>query len=228
MKYLIYLLFCLIAFASCTAADESAFEFDLSTVYNQINFEKPSVGQESTYIHFMGYEFGSLNSDIDYTEDTLLVSLIAKSGSNFTFQERIADGSAVYGVSSPYIDGHDMLKTSEWEVVGDSLRFIDGNTFLYWPGRESLPFILSDAALNNTLRTWGTSSNSFEAPFKLLNGSINDFNHEEIIGAYDVIDTPVDGFGYEMLYNKPFGMIRSSRFGPETLDGFGWDLKLGK
>ena len=227
MKYLIYGLFCLIAFASCTTANEGDFEFDLSTVYNQINFEKPAVGQVSTFIHFEGFDFGSVNSSIDYTGDTLIVSLIAKSGRNYTFQERITDGSAVYSESSAYIESHDMLKISEWEVVGDSLRFIDGNTFFYWLGRESLPFSLSETAINSTLRKFGTSSISFDAPFNILNGSINDFNHEDIIGAYDVIDIPVDGDGYEMLYNKPFGIIRSSRFGPETLDGFAWDLKLG-
>ena len=227
MKYLLYILFFLIGFSSCTTPNEEAFEFDLSTVYNQINFEKSSVGQVSTYIHFDGSDFGLASSAINYTGDTLLVSLIAKSGNNFTFQERITIGSSVYDVSNPYIEGHDMLKTSEWQVVMDTLRLTGGSTFLYWPGRELLPFVLPTEATNNTLRTWGTNTNSFSEPFNIRNGRVNDFNYEDIIGVYDVIDTPVDGDGYEILYNRPFGVIRSSRFGAENLNGFGWDLQLG-
>ena len=221
-------MFCVIGITSCTTPDDSSFEFDLSTVYNQINFEKPSVGQISTYIHFEGSDFGLTTSNIEHTRDTLIVSLISVSGDNYTFQEQITNGSAVYSSFNPYIDDHDILKTSEWAVVNDSLKLIGGTTFLYWPGREVLSFTLPDTTPNITLRTWGTNTNSFEVPFNILMGMINDFNFENIKGAYDVIEIPVDGDGYEMLYNKPFGMVRSSRFGAENLTGFGWELQLGR
>lgn len=228
MKYLIYLLFGLIAFASCTTADESDFEFDLSTVYNQINFEKPSVGQVSTYIHFEGYDFGSSNSAIDYTEDTLLVSLIAKSGNNFTFQERITNGSAVYGISTPYIEGHDMLKTSEWQVLNDTLRLTGGSTFLYWKEIEGLPFELSEDANTSSLRTWGPTNSTQNPPFKIASGNINGFAYKDIIAAYASLTIIIDGDGFETIYNSPFGIVRTSQISSQTFNGVGWDLKLGK
>ena len=227
MKYLIYISLLFIGISSCSTPNEDAFEFDLSTVYNQINFNKSSVGQVSTYIHFDGSDFGLASSSINYTGDTLQVSLIANSGNNYTFQERITNGSSVYNVSSPYIEGYDILKTSEWQVIMDTLRLTGGSTFLYWAGRESLPFFLPSETSNNTLRNWGTNTISFDTPLNIRNGRVNDFNHEDIIGVYDVIDVPVDGDGYEILYNRPFGVIRSSRFGAENLNGFGWDLQLG-
>lgn len=227
MKNVLHLIFCIIGFASCTTVDEKELEFDLSTVYNQINFEKPLVGQVSTYIHFEGSDLGSSNSSIVYTGDTLLVSMIAKSGNSYTFQEQITNGSEVYEVANSYIVGHDAIKTSNWEIVNDSLVLTSGDTFMYWPGRKSLPFTLSDAALNKSLREWGTSTISFDDPFNIRNGRINSFNYDDIICVYDVLDTFIDGDGFEILYNKPFGIIRSSRFGAETLNGFGWDLQLG-
>lgn len=219
---------CLVAIASCSSPDGSAFEIDLTTVYNQVNFEKPVVGQVSKYVLFRGFNFGDVSSSIDYTGDTLEVTLIAKSGKNYSFQEHITIGSSVYNGADPYIEGHDMLKTSEWQVVGDSLILAGGSTFLLWPGRKSLPFVLSSGAATHTMREWGTSSNPFEASFNINDAMLNDFNFEDLIGGYDALDIPVDGDGYEILYNKPFGIIRSSRFEPETLSGFGWDLKLGR
>lgn len=225
MKYQLYIL-CALTVASCTSQNEDSFEFDLSKLFNQINFDAPEVGQVSTYIHFEGSNFGATNSSINYTADTLVVSLITKSGNVFTFQERITEGSTVNSIPNSYIDGHDMLKTSEWAIISDSLVFTGGETFLFWLGRQALPFTLSDDATNRTLITWGTNSNSFGSPFNITSGKINDFNYNDIIGAYDVLDIPEDGDGFEVLYNRPFGVMRSSTFGPQTLAGFGWDLQL--
>lgn len=227
MKYCIYLVLLIFGISSCTTVDESKLEFDLTTVYNQINFEKSKVGQVSTYIHFEGLDFGLSTSALNYTADTLKVTLTAVSGGIYTFQERLTLGSNVFNELEPYIEDHDIQKTSTWKIVSDSLVWQNGTSFLYWPGRESLPFTLQGDAVQKSLIEWGTSNNSFGDPFSISMGEINDFDYDDMNGAYDITDTFVDGEGYEIIYNRPYGILRTSQFGAESLDGFGWDLQLG-
>lgn len=221
-------MFCLTVFASCGITDESVFEFDLSTVYNQVNFEKPAVGQVSSYIHFRGFNFSENNSSIDYTGDTLEVTLISKSGSNYTFQERIKEGSSVFSASDPYIDGHDILKISEWEVLHDTLKFIGGNTFLYWNTEGSIPLVVDAETPKVTLKKWGNNTPDFGSYFGVITGRINDFNYDELTVSYLIVNPGMlHADVFELMVNRPFGIVRSSIFNSDLLNGTGWDLQLG-
>jgi len=67
-KATIFILFT-VMMLSCTSQDEEAFKFDLSGVFDQINFDKPEVGQVSNYIYFNGLLFGDAESSIEYSGD---------------------------------------------------------------------------------------------------------------------------------------------------------------
>lgn len=229
MKNIYYLLLLSIGFAACSAPNESSFEFDLSTVYNQINFNQPTIGQTSTYIRFEGSNFNASNSSINYSGDTLSVTLTSKSGKNYTFQEFITPGSSVYSVGTPYIEGHDLLKSSEWELVGDSLRFLSGSTFLHWNETQSIPLIVGAEIPNVVLRNWGTNAtNTEDSYFSADSGRINDFNFDDLSISYlNAALGSTGGNVFEIICNKPFGIIRSSQINSDLLNGSGWDLQLG-
>ena len=218
----------MVGIASCGTPNEGAFEFDLSTVYNQINFEKPEVGQISTYIYFNGSNFGLSSSSISYTGDTLQVSLIAKSGNNYTFQERITNASAVYDASIPYIESHDILKTSEWQLLGDSFSLIGGSTFLYWDSTTKVPLNVGDDMTQVSLRNWGNNTTELSPYFSVLTGRINDFNFDDLTISYlNLTPNLIHADYFELIANRPFGIVRSSTFNSDLLSGSGWDLQLG-
>jgi len=229
MKYLYPLMFfgfCILS--SCTSQDEESFEFDLSTVFNQINFDQSEVGQVSTYIRFTGSRFGESISSVEYSGDTLKVELVSVSEGNYTFQERITNGSAVYSASESYIDGHDMLKTSSWRLESDSLRLVDGETFLHWNDEGSIALSFNDDTTTATLREWGTSANGLEKYYGVLTGNINDFNYDDLSVSYLVVNLNIlHSDVLEVIGNRPFGIVRSSRINTNDISGSGWDLQLG-
>ena len=226
MKNIYFVLLFAVSFVACSSPNESSFEFDLSTVYNQINFKQPTIGQTSNYIRFNGSNFGAPNSSLSYSGDTLSVSLVAKSGDAYTFQERITSGSSVFNVSNSYIDGHDMLKSSDWKLEGDSLKFVSGSTFLHWIEEVAIPLVVDESTPKINLRTWGTNrDNNTNQYFAIISGQINDFNFDDLTASYTSESTNSDGF--EMISNQSFGIIRSSVFNENQLNGNGWELQLG-
>ncbi len=226
MKTIYYLLLFTIGIAACSTPNESSFEFDLSTVYNQINFDQPTIGQTSIYLRFDGSNFGASNSSINYSGDTLLVTLTSKSGNSYTFQEEITSGSTVFNLSSSYIDGHDIVKTSEWQLDGDSLRFSNGATFLQWNETLTIPLVVDENTPNASLRNWGTNNtNSTNTYLGISAGRINDFNFDDLTVSY--LNNSANSSVFEIVCNRPFAIIRSSVFNESSLSGFGWDLQLG-
>lgn len=226
MKNIYCILLFTISFLACSTPDENSFEFDLSTVYNQINFNQPTVGQTSNYIRFDGSNFGASNSSLNYSGDTLVISLATKSGNSYTFQERITSGSSVFNISNSYIEGHDMLKSSNWILEGDSLRFIGGTTFLHWKEEDAIPLTADENTPSAILRNWGTNNSNDTNPyFGITSGTINGFNFDDLTASYS--NTNLNSNVFEIISNRPFGIIRSSVFDENQLSGNGWDLQLG-
>lgn len=228
MKYnhIICILFTL-SIISCTSQDEDSFKFDLSTVFNQINFDQPAVGQISTYIYFNGTRFGDENASISYTGDTLEVSLVSTSGGNFTFQERITDGSSVHFDSDPYIDGHDLLKTSQWQLQGDSLSLTGGETFLDWNMNSKIALSTSQGTPVTNLTIWGPSPVDTNLYYSVSTANINDFNFENLSISFHVISQNVHSDVNYLIGNRSFGIVRTSFFNSNDISGHGWDLQLG-
>lgn len=227
MKNIYLLLLITIILTACSEPNEDAFKFDLSTVYNQINFDQPTIDQVSKYIRFDGSKFGASNSSTDYSGDTLIITLTSKSGNSYSLQEYITPGSTVFSVSNSYIDGHDILKSSEWAVAGDSLRFISGETFLHWNSESAIALRVDEETPKATLRNWGTNSNTVSPYLAITTGRINDFDFDDLTVSYlDSTPGSIHPDIFEVISNRPFGIVRSSVFNADILSGSGWDLQL--
>lgn len=225
MKFL-YLSTFILIFFSCSAGNEDVFEFDLSIVFNQINFEKPSEGQVSKYIFFRGSNFSEENSAISYTTDTLEVILEILDQPYFTFHEKITEQSVVFNSTDSYILDHDIVKTSEWELVSDTLRLIGGETFLFWNADGKIALEIGNETPLVSLRDWGTDKSIEATHVGVTTGRINDFKYNDFSVSFLKLNNSGNE-NFELISNSPFGILRSSIYNSISLNGSGWDLQLG-
>ena len=225
-KATIFILFT-VMMLSCTSQDEEAFKFDLSGVFDQINFDKPEVGQVSNYIYFNGLLFGDAESSIEYSGDTLNIELTNISGGNFTFQEQITAGSSVNFDSDPYIDEYDLLKTSEWKLENDTLKLVGGETFLDWNMDGKISLLSNEETLATSLNNWGPSTVTQDLYYRVDNANINDFNYEDLSISFHAITQDVHSEVNYIIGNRSFGIVRTSFFNSNSISGHGWDLQLG-
>jgi len=64
--------------------------------------------------------------------------------------------------------------------------------------------------------------------FGINSGRINDFNFDDLTASYlNIAPGATNATLFEMLGNRPFGIIRSSVVNSDQLSGSGWDLQLG-
>ncbi len=226
-RYSLYFLGAIFLFSSCGTNDESAFDIDVTTIFNQINLEKLNVKQSSKYILFKGVGFGQISgSSLQYTNDTLIVNLTSIQGDVLTFTERITDHSTLLTTGDPFIADADMIKTSVWSIAEDSLKFVSGNSFLFWTNSSQALPLTTAQQISSSVNSWYTNDESISNQ-KIELGTINGRTYKNLLVANDVNETFVDGNGYQVVYNRPFGIVRTIFFNPLVLDGLGWDLKLG-
>lgn len=183
---------------------------------NCINFESPSVGQESRYLAFEGEQPWEEQPTLRYLKDTLIVRILSKTGDLFQVEE--------YRTSNP----SDLLRHT-FQIKADTLyvKVIPRNNYpdSWLFNAQAFPLQPLSAPVVQ-LKGWNILVFAEKDP---STGVLKDY--EQLGSIYNSLNvyhdySPMlyDGAGHYMLYSQQYGVVRSVTLSAWQGKGLGWDL----
>lgn len=220
----------MLAIAVQSSCKKDCPEISIPAAGNGIRFDSMAVGQSAKYIGLLGENYRSLSTDdYAYTDDTLLLEIVAEDINGFKVAESLR-----------YVDAVDdwmgFEKDSTYfyylKVENDSLRmqpigslFLRSRLFAYVAGQMGLP-LKKITTPQVSIAGWKTNLPYCECRQE---GYTVDY---ELFGlTYDYLNVIVenssmafDGNGETYVFSPNHGIVRSSTYSWWTQSGYGWDL----
>ncbi len=205
-------------------------ELPNSAAGNGIRFDSMAVGQRAKYIGLLGENyFTPSTDDYTYTDDTLLLEIVAEDANGF----KVAESLRYVGAVDDWM-GFEKDSTYFYylKVENDSLRmhpigspFLRSRIFAYVVGQMGLP-LKKITTPQVSITGWKTSLPYCECRQQ---GYTVDY---ELFGlTYDYLNVIVenssmafDGNGETYVFSSHHGIVRSSTYSWWTQSGYGWDL----
>ncbi|MBL7774579.1 MAG: hypothetical protein JNK89_01170 [Saprospiraceae bacterium] len=195
-----------------------------------IRFDKLAVGQTSAYLGLLGenyYQNGS--DDFSYTDDTLVLTVIAEDGKGF----KIAETLRYTGDVDPWMAAEkDSAYFYYLKVENDSLKILPDGTssvqsrlFDYTVSRAGLP-LKNIASPEVTLTGWKTSfpyCECFRTAYA-VDYTLFGLKYDRLNVVVDNTFMQVDGPGSTYVFARKYGLVRYSTYSWWTQSGYGWDL----
>lgn len=198
---------------------------------DRIRFDQPAIGQTSRYLGLLGEDYFTADFDhYSYTDDTLVLEIVAKDNNGFKVRETLRS----VGDVDPWMAGEqDSVYYYYFRVADDTLKvtpvgsadYIRSRIFTYGAGTKGLG--LKDIDNQQVeIKGWKTDLDYCECDREAYT-----LNYEQFGVSYDRLNVVVnnffmaiDGPGETYVYSQKSGIVRFSQYGWWTQSGYGWDL----
>lgn len=220
----------------CSCSKESP-EIHQETIHNSppvkaIGFEDMQVGDEFSYLHFIGESYGDPeNGNYAFTKDTLNFEVCGLRDGKFIVSERITPGSTILNEETDYyLPYADSIFTYFMFIRNDSLitEPFENKTFnshLY--KRKPINLSLAPFVENGTeIFGWKTTFPYHEGIQSVLipNAEIAGSIYQDLNVYMLNVAMQLDGNGYSYSYNKESGMVRTATYSWWTSTAWGWEI----
>ncbi len=215
----------ILLFSACNKNEQP----DPQVTPDPIQFDAMEVGQKWRYLGLLGEDYGTSQDSFTYTDDTLVLEVIAKDQNGFLIEETlIYNGSTTEFLSQ----NKDAVFRYYLEVVDDTLRYTKPGTpfpqsriFSYLTAVQGLPF---QEFSTNELEVSGWKPNIGYCECRYL-AYTKDYtlfgrNYDRLNILVENRAMATDASGETYIYSSKHGIVRFSTYNPWTQRGYGWDL----
>jgi len=226
-QLLLLLLLVVIALNSCK---KDCPEIPDPTTGDGLRFDNLAVGQTARYIGLLGENYYTPSTgDFAYTDDTLLLKIVAQDANGFQVAESL---HYVGDVDDWMAQEKDSTYFYYLKVQNDTIRvqpigsdFLHSRIFTYGVSQSGLP-LKKITSQQVSISGWKTSFNycecrqeGYAVGYELF-GQTYDYLNVIVENSFMAVDGP----GETYVFSKNHGIVRFSEYGWWTQAGYGWDL----
>jgi hypothetical protein len=196
-----------------------------------IRFDSMAVGQSARYVCLFGENYVSVTSgDFVYTDDTLVMEIVAQDANGFKVAERLRYAGTVHAwmADEPDETYYYYLSTENdsLQLKPASAGLLRSRIFSYgMTTKRKLP--LTDITTNPVaIAGWKTAFPYCECRQEgyALDYSLFGQTYDRLNVVVENSDMAVDGPGETYIYAPQYGIVRFSIYSWWTQSGYGWDL----
>lgn len=191
-------------------------------------FARPEKGAESRYIAFVGEKFyDTTQSQVTYLADTLVVTVLDRSGNTFRIQERFSEGSQLLQrirsgeISLDSVFTYDMVRRDDrWEFIYAEADHFKAPLFNFFHEPQ---LTLSLSAQADTCQVVGAKILNCTGQVRVQDWPSRGRIYPEILGYQDQNQIIFDGPAYTWMYGPQAGMVMTYTVSPWSQQWSGWE-----